>query len=172
MFGFIHTGILYLIWCQMDSQFTGLGNRLLQQIKKRIELGTIDEWKDRILELKITTNISTKPTIKDIDANVNYRDKLTWYPGISDDGYDWSWCELTHKCKCYESIITSGYMHCEYLVTSDTTLNIFESSDAPYMYVLNFDTNRFEVYSYSKHNANVMMFDVNDLPNEICKPDV
>ena len=132
LFGFYYNGKLYLSYNHNDSYMDGLGEKLLNEIRKAIKNGTFNRWPERIKQLKMVQGFraSIKPTQEDINnlrqytnRNINVQSDIDRY-------------SLLRGCQeSLTSILESGY-----ILTSDTP------RDTEYKYILNFDTNEFEVY--------------------------
>lgn len=137
LFGFYIGGRWLVMYKQLDSYPEGLGANLIKEILKAIQDGTFDEWKSKVLSLKVVDE-DIKPVSEDIEALKPYTD-LTVSRCSTDD-----WYCLTRKCQgSYDAIFESGYLY-----------NCINERGRPcmqeYNYIIDFDNEEFKAYKSTK----------------------
>ena len=153
LYGFFYKGIYYLFYNHWDSYPEGLGANLIDEIKKAILQGDLNVWKDKLLALKVISD-KIEPTNEDIEKLKEYTDLSVGCQSTKD------WYCLMRKCQgSYEKILNSGY----YVNNKDySKKDLLGDTFIEYSYVLNFDTNKFELYTNSgDHNE----YELDNLPD-------
>jgi len=146
IYGFYYKGVYYLFYNHDGSYPSGLGAKLIKEIRKAILEGNINEWKSKLLALK-AVNYNDEPTKDDIEKLREYTDLRVSGRSTSD------WYCLLRKCQgSYLNILNAGY----YVYPGR---DLFSEQ---YSYVLNFDTNKFECYAISDK---IGEYSLNELPN-------
>lgn len=155
LFGFYYKGKYYLAYNHWDSYPTGLGANIVEQIKEAIREGSFEQW-TKLLDNIVIVDMSKEPTEEDIK-------KLSKYTNLgasSQSTSDW-YCLLRNCQGSLQSVLDSGYLMNH---VDDEGCPCFEE----YAYVVNFDTNRFDVYVGAKK---VESYEFTKLPNFNEDPD-
>jgi hypothetical protein len=116
-----------------DSYPCGLGITVLDSLIKAIKNGTISEWRDKVIALKVVDD-AVPPTAEDIQKLSPYTDLEVSSQSTSD------WYCLLRKCQgSIESVLDSGYI-----------LNAVDDDGRPdfqqYAYIVNLDTDDIDFY--------------------------
>ena len=156
LFGFCYKGKYYIIYNHYDSYPQGLGNNLLKEIKKAIDAGLLNDWKEKIQGLVIIVpgDIPTPEQIIAMEPYTNLSlgwDQPTWY------------CYL-HKCQgSFERVLSSGYIDNSDGIQNVNTRPILDLF-LEYLYILNFDDQTFGCWSNDGQEA---IFPLSDLPADL-----
>lgn len=148
LFGFYYKGKYYVVYNHFDSYPEGLGSDIINEIKKAILEGKLDEWKNKLININIV-NEDKVPTSEDIERLAYFTD-LSVSRGSTSDWY----CLLRRTQGSLEKVLDSGYI-----------INSVDSAGCPrfeeYAYILNFDTNLFDFY---EGDTFVRSYELNNLP--------
>jgi hypothetical protein len=136
LFGFKFRGVYYLIYNHFDSYPSGLGKDLLNEIKRAITEGRLDEWKDKVVALQgvARNDEPTEAAIQKlrpyIDVTVSTQSTRDWY------------CLLRGTQGSFEKVLDAGYFINEH-TPDQLTRDLF----IEYAYVLDFDDNVLNCYA-------------------------
>jgi hypothetical protein len=127
LFAFLYKGKYYVFYNQFDSYFSGLGDKLLSEIKKAIDDGDIDQWKDQLLGLKAVNgyDILTEEDFNRVKDVLHTRH------------------EEPHPKSCMHGTMRCCHSYVDALKCGiyDKTLSIDDHEE--YTYILDFDNNTF-----------------------------
>jgi hypothetical protein len=140
LFGFYYKGKYYLVYNHYGSYLEGLGMSIVQQIKQAIEDGKLEEWKNKIIELKeVGHEPPTKEEIEHLKQYANLgvagRSLCDWY------------CLLRHTQGSLQNVLDAGYIVNRAIDNKCPDIN--GDSDIEYMYIVNLDSNELNCVSYS-----------------------
>ena len=131
LFGFKHKGKYYLIYNHCDSYYSGLGKKIVKEIKYMLDNNLLDKWIYMLENIKII-DYTVNPTEEDIKQLEQYTNLKVSSRSTND------WYCLTDGCDSLIKVLESGYIL--HLDTSD----LYEG-DVEFTYVLNFDNKTLEV---------------------------
>jgi hypothetical protein len=149
LFAFLYKGKYYVFYNHYDSYPAGLGNDLINEIKKAIVENRLDEWKEMLTLMRIIKE-GDVPTSEDIK-------NLEWCTDLSvDDRSTTNWYCLLRGCQgSYERVLKSG------VCVDGYSLENAEACWADYSYVLDFDANTFKIYD--RYETEISLDKLNDV---------
>lgn len=148
LFGFYVKGKYYVVYNHFDSYPEGLGNDVVEEIRKAIQEGKLEEWKNKLMNIVVVDD--KPPTSEDIEKLARYTNLSVSRRSTS----DW-YCLLRDTQGSMENVLASGYI-CNAVNSAGSPL--FEE----YAYILNFDTNQLDFY---EGDTFVRGYNLNELPN-------
>ena len=135
LFGFYYKGKYYVSYNHFDSYKSGLGQDIIDQIKKAITEGTFEEWKELLGKI-IEVDQRIPPSPEEIEKLKKYANL-----GVSHQKYEDWYCLLHHCQGSLEKVLRSGYI---WNCTLDNGIPDWDY----YNYIVNFDTEKLDFWRY------------------------
>ena len=150
--GFRYKGKYYMMYHHW-SHLTGLGFRLLSELRKMMKDDKFDEWLELFKKLRIVTE-NDKPTEEDILSCQPYTDD-------ENKGNDNPWSSLLGKCHgSFEKTLRSGYMCTELDDIRHRSLSLWIEN----VYILDFDAKKLIIHYSKNGEETIEEFDLYHLP--------
>ncbi len=142
-FAFFYKGRLYIFYNQFDSYISGLGTRLLHEVREMMESGKFDDWKRHFASSIVIENEEQFKRI--FQNNPDHLNTLIDHfiahmPTRNIRKCDTEYSDITRLYDCCQSM--KCVLESKYLFITEDMDFMYE---AEYGYILDFDKERFKV---------------------------
>eukprot|EP01035_Chromulina_nebulosa_P023573 gene23573-30565_t len=152
LIAFKYRGKYFIAYNHYDSYFSGLGRKLVNEIKELLGKYNLDEIRLLVDGIRVVRDIDV-PTEEDIEKLKEYTDLQAG----SQSSTDW-YCLLRKGQGSYKAVFETGYMYVEDHLNEGSFIG---DLNIEYSYVLDLDSERFVTYTRA---GSISPYSLDNLP--------